>query len=91
MLPKIYDIIMETVAAVAAAAGVGAMAVPAIGAAAGALVPAAMAAFGTIVPGVGTLHAVGGIAATLQSTSAALVSTTASAVGALIGAAFGWK
>lgn len=35
------------------------------------LIPAAMATFGTVVPGIGTIHAAGGIAATLQSTAAA--------------------
>jgi len=35
------------------------------------LIPMAMATFGTVVSGVGTIHAAGGVAATLQSTAAA--------------------
>jgi len=36
------------------------------------LYPPAMAYFGVIVPGVGTMHAAGGVAATLQATGAAM-------------------
>jgi hypothetical protein len=43
---------------------------------AGMLIPAAMASFGTIVPGVGTLHAAGGIASLLQSAAANAVSNS---------------
>ncbi len=57
------------VGGVGGAAGVGAVA--GVQAAAGALVPWAMCAFGTVVPGVGTVHAAGGIAATLQAVSMA--------------------
>ena len=35
------------------------------------LIPVAMTTFGTVVSGVGTIHAAGGVAATLQSTAAA--------------------
>ena len=42
----------------------------AVGLSAKFLVPAAMATFGTVVPGVGTLHAAGGIASLLQSAAA---------------------
>jgi hypothetical protein len=31
-------------------------------------IPVAMATFGTVVPGIGTIHAVGGVAAKLQAT-----------------------
>ena len=41
----------------------------ATGAGASVLVPVAMTTFGTVVSGIGTLHAAGGIAATLQSTA----------------------
>lgn len=34
------------------------------------LIPVAMTTFGTVVSGVGTIHAAGGVAATLQSTAA---------------------
>ena len=47
---------------------------------AGALVPWAMSAFGTVVPGVGTMHTVGGVAATLQTASVATIGA-ASGVG----------
>ncbi len=52
---------------VGGAAGVGAVA--GVQAAAGALVPWAMSTFGTVVAGVGTVHAAGGVAATLQYVS----------------------
>jgi hypothetical protein len=35
------------------------------------LIPVAMTTFGTVVSGIGTIHAAGGVAATLQSTAAA--------------------
>lgn len=41
----------------------------ATGAGASVLVPVAMTTFGTVVSGIGTLHAAGGVAATLQSTA----------------------
>ena len=41
----------------------------ATGAGASVLVPVAMSTFGTVVSGIGTLHAAGGVAATLQSTA----------------------
>ncbi len=41
----------------------------ATGAGASVLVPIAMTTFGTVVSGIGTLHAAGGVAATLQSTA----------------------
>ncbi|GAB9470282.1 hypothetical protein Gpo141_00007532 [Globisporangium polare] len=56
---------------VVAGAVVGAAAIPLAGMAAGATVPWAMSAFGTVVPGVGTMHAAGGVAATLQWASTA--------------------
>lgn len=54
----------------------------ALGTGASMVVPVAMATFGTVVPGVGTLHAAGGIAATLQSTSAACTLYTSILAGA---------
>ena len=45
------------------------------------LVPLAMSTFGTIVSGVGTIHAAGGVAATLQSTAAACSFSNAMLVG----------
>lgn len=49
---------------------------------AGMLIPAAMASFGTIVPGVGTLHAAGGVAAILQAASAACTLSNSIIIGA---------
>ena len=49
----------------------------AAGACANMLIPVAMATFGTVVSGVGTIHAAGGVAATLQSTAAACTLTNA--------------
>jgi len=46
------------------------------------LIPAAMASFGTIVPGVGTMHTAGGVAAILQSVSAACTLTKSVIIGA---------
>ena len=57
-----------------------------------AMVPGPMTAFGTVVAGLGTFHAplaVGGVAATLQATSSALVTGGAAVVGASVGAAAG--
>lgn len=54
----------------------------AVGTGASIVVPAAMATFGTVVPGVGTIHTAGGIAATLQSTSAACTLYTSLLAGA---------
>ncbi len=79
------------VAVVAAVGVAGAIALPLVGMAAGALVPWAMSTFGTVVPGVGTVRAADGVADTLQYTSVALVSAKAAAIGAAIGAAFGWR
>ena len=77
-----------------AAAGVlGAALLPALGLGAAALVPTAMSTFGTVVSGVGTMHAslaAGGVAATLQASSAALITTEAAAIGATIGTALGF-
>ena len=59
---------------------------------AGAMVPGPMTAFGTVVAGLGTFQAplaVGGVAATLQATSSALVTGGAAVVGASVGAAAG--
>ena len=44
---------------------------PVLGYLSSAAVPAAMSTFGTVVSGVGTLHAAGGVAATLQAVGAA--------------------
>jgi len=54
---------------------------------AGFFVPYAMSAFGTVVSGVGTIHAAGGVAATLQVISASGITATWTAVSASIGAA----
>ncbi|KAJ1497713.1 hypothetical protein HMI55_005341 [Coelomomyces lativittatus] len=70
----------------------GAVVGPLLGVAALAAVPWAMSTFGTVVAGVGTLHAPlisGGCAAILQSSSAALLSTKAVAIGAAVGTALG--
>ncbi|EQC28033.1 hypothetical protein SDRG_14129 [Saprolegnia diclina VS20] len=69
------------------AAGVAAPLLLSVGAAAA--VPWAMSTFGTVVSGVGTLHAAGGVAATLQAGSAALWSASAAAVGGSVGGALG--
>ena len=69
------------------AAGVAAC--PLLSLAAIALVPTAMSSFGTVVVGVGTMHAplaAGGVAATLQASSAVLVTAPALTVGAAAGA-----
>lgn len=55
-------------AAVVAGLAVGVIAVPAL---ASALVPVAMKTFGVVITGVGTMHAAGGVAATLQKIAAA--------------------
>ncbi len=83
----------KTIAIVAGLGLAGAAAPLAVAYGAGALVPWAMSTFGTVVPGVGTLHAVGGVAATLQYTSVALVSAKAAVIGgaSAIGAVAGWK
>ena len=46
------------------------------------LIPVAMTTFGTVVSGVGTIHAAGGVAATLQSTAAACTLSNSILVGA---------
>lgn len=67
----------------------GAAAVPLAGITANALVSPAMTYFGTVVPGVGTLHAAGGVAAKLQSTSAVCASPNAIMAGGVVGVAVG--
>ena len=70
----------------------GAVLLPAVGLAAGAMVPLAMSNFGTVVAGVGTFHAPlvsGGCAAILQASSAALVSGGGAVVGGIAGASVG--
>ncbi|CAK4108621.1 unnamed protein product [Aphanomyces euteiches] len=74
---------------VAISAGVGSAGVALAGVGAGALVPTAMSYFGAVVPGVGTLHAAGGVAATLQWTAATLGSASTVAWGGAIGGAVG--
>jgi len=64
---------------IASASGVGAVA--SVQVAAAAIVPGAMSFFGTIVPGVGTIHASGGVAATLQCFSVASVAMPAAIAG----------
>ncbi len=86
------DLDIQKVAVAAGLGIVGAIAFPVVGVMAGALVPAAMSIFGTVTAGVGTMHAplvAGGVAATLQATSAALVSTKAAGWGAWIGVRLG--
>tara|TARA_B100001540_G_C15673837_1_gene581441 strand:+ start:178 stop:423 length:246 start_codon:yes stop_codon:yes gene_type:complete len=56
-------------------------AVLAAGAGASMAVPLAMSAFGTVVSGIGTLHAAGGVAATLQSTAGACTLSNAIVAG----------
>lgn len=46
------------------------------------LVPIAMTTFGTVVSGIGTIHAAGGIAATLQSTAGLCTLSNSIVVGA---------
>ena len=46
------------------------------------LIPTAMASFGTIVPGVGTMHAAGGVAAVLQAAAAACTLSKSIIIGA---------
>jgi hypothetical protein len=82
----------STPTVVLACAAAGVAVVPALGLTAGVLVPAAMSTFGTVVSGSGTMHASlapGGVAATLQASSAAFASTTAVTVGGVVGAAIG--
>ena len=67
MLAKRKGVIAEGLAAAGA--------VVCVGVAMKALVPIAMAKFGVVVSGVGTLHAPGGVAATLQAASHALTQT----------------
>ncbi|CAN0133863.1 unnamed protein product [Ectocarpus fasciculatus] len=62
-----------------AAAGLSAPSVAAM------LVPPAMSYFGVIIPGIGTMHAIGGVAATLQS-FATTSAVTSGAVGASVAA-----
>ncbi|EQC29561.1 hypothetical protein SDRG_12570 [Saprolegnia diclina VS20] len=56
---------------------------------AAAAVPTAMSYFGTVVSGVGTIHAAGGVAATLQASSVALWSGSALLYGGATGVASG--
>jgi hypothetical protein len=53
-----------------------------VGAGASVLIPVAMSTFGTVVAGTGTLHAAGGVAATLQSTTVLCTLTNSIIVGA---------
>ena len=46
------------------------------------LVPVAMSTFGTVVSGIGTIHAAGGVAATLQSTAGICTLSNSIVVGA---------
>jgi hypothetical protein len=66
--------------------GVGVGSVLGLAAVTSGVVPWAMSTFGTVVPGVGTMHAVGGVAAKLQTTSIMLGSCKAAAAGGLVGA-----
>ena len=74
---------------IAAGVTVGVAVVSAVPFIAGALVPIAMSTFGTVISGVGTIHAVGGVAATLQTVST-VSGLTAAAVGASAGGAAGY-
>ena len=58
----------------------------AVGAVPSASVPVAMAMFGKVIIGTGTIHAAGGVAATLQSASAFLLSSGGIMKGAALGA-----
>ena len=82
------DPLSQAAAAGAAFACAGVVAIPKV---AGALVPWAMATFGTIVKGVGTIHAAGGVTATLQTVAAVGVGIGTGAgvvaAGAVVGAA----
>ncbi len=62
-----------------------------VGALAGALVPRSMKWFSKKVPGKGTVHPTGGVTTTLQAVSTTLVSVKAATIGAVIGAAIGWR
>ena len=46
------------------------------------LIPVAMTTFGTVISGVGTIHAIGGVAATLQSTAVVCTLSNSILVGA---------
>lgn len=46
------------------------------------LIPVAMTTFGTVVSGIGTIHAAGGVAATLQSTAVLCTLSNSIVVGA---------
>ena len=46
------------------------------------LIPVAMTTFGTVVSGIGTIHAAGGVAATLQSTAGICTLSNSIVVGA---------
>ena len=46
------------------------------------LIPVAMSTFGTVVSGIGTIHATGGVAATLQSTAGLCTLSNSIVVGA---------
>lgn len=80
---------MKAVKWAAYAGPAGAAAIPLIGLAAGALVPSAMSFFGIVIPGVGTMHAPGGVAATLQHLSAVFTTGTAAATGGVCSAVAG--
>lgn len=68
---------------------VGAGIVVGAGALSGLAVPYAMSTFGTVVSGVGTMHAVGGVAANLQIMNQLLLSQYSVAVGS--GVCAGWN
>lgn len=66
----VYDKIPKQVKYVAGAAAAGAAAIPLTVLSTAAAIPWAMSTFGTVVPGVGKMHAAGGVAGTLQRSSA---------------------
>lgn len=63
-------------------ASIASASVLATGVGASMLVPIAMTTFGTVVSGIGTIHAAGGIAATLQSTAGLCTLSNSIVVGA---------
>ena len=73
----VYDQMPQQAKYVAGGVAVGAAAVPLAGMGAAAAIPWAMSTFGTVVPGVGTIHAAGGVAATLQWASTAFTGAAA--------------
>jgi hypothetical protein len=67
-------------------AAIGAASVCGVGILGATAVPMLMSATGKVVAGVGTIHAAGGAAATVQSVSATLLTIKAVGVGAAVGA-----